>query len=223
MNTLFTKPLMMLAIAGTIAACSSDDPVAQSYKNEAGSLLDSPFVGSATRRNIAYMSDERLYSLELARRFANEVLTNVTFAFNSAELDQGARDIIQEQATWIMQFPELRFRIYGHADSPGSTRYNKNLGLKRARTVMAYMVSLGIERSRLEALASVGETQPLIVSEDRERRNRRVVTEVTGFLPRHPTVMNGEFAHIAYREYIKQGSGGGNSTSSMGNPLQISN
>jgi outer membrane protein OmpA-like peptidoglycan-associated protein len=155
------------------------------------------------------MSDEKLYSLELARRFANEVLTNVTFAFNSAELDQGARDIIQEQATWIMQFPELRFRIYGHADSPGSNAYNKRLGLKRARAVMAYMVSLGIEHSRLEALASVGETQPLIVSTERERRNRRVVTEVTGFVARHPTVVNGEFARIAYREYIKQGTGGG--------------
>ncbi|MGB0914141.1 MAG: OmpA family protein, partial [Phaeobacter italicus] len=48
-----------------------------------------------------------------------------------------------------------------------------------------------------------GETQPLIPTSDRERRNRRTVTEVSGFLKRHPTVLDGKYAQIIYREYVE--------------------
>ena len=51
-------------------------------------------------------------------------------------------------------------------------------------------------------MVSYGETQPLIVTQDRERRNRRTVTEVSGFLKRHPTVLDGKYAQIIYREYV---------------------
>jgi hypothetical protein len=58
-------------------------------------------------------------------------------------------------------------------------------------------------RGGLEALVSHGETQPLIVTEGRERRNRRTVTEVSGFMQRHPTVLDGKYAEIIYREYVQ--------------------
>jgi hypothetical protein len=97
----------------------------------------------------------------------------------------------------------VHFRVYGHTDKVGSTGYNKSLGLRRAKTVVNFLVSQGISRSRLEAVVSFGETQPLIVSEGRERRNRRTVTEVSGFVERHPSVLNGKYAEIVYREYIR--------------------
>jgi hypothetical protein len=63
-------------------------------------------------------------------------------------------------------------------------------------------MSQGISRSRLEAVASFGETQPLVVTQGRERRNRRTVTEVTGFVSSHPHVMDGKYAQVVYREYV---------------------
>ena len=57
-------------------------------------------------------------------------------------------------------------------------------------------------RSRLEAVASFGETQPLIVTQGRERRNRRTVTEVSGFVKSNPTVLDGKYAQIVYRDYV---------------------
>jgi hypothetical protein len=65
-----------------------------------------------------------------------------------------------------------------------------------------FLASHVISKSRLEAVVSFGETQPLIVTEGRERRNRRTVTEVSGFVSSHPTVMDGKYAEIIYREYI---------------------
>ena len=59
-----------------------------------------------------------------------------------------------------------------------------------------------MSRSRLEAVVSFGETQPIIVTEGQERRNRRTVTEVSGFVKSNPTVMNGKYAEVVFREYI---------------------
>ncbi|NVO28393.1 OmpA family protein [Donghicola sp. C2-DW-16] len=193
------------ALAGVIllSACASQDPVYRSFYDEAGALSDPRnHFGAATGNNIALMTGEKQYTYELASRFAAEVLTTVNFGFNSAELDEGARDTLREQARWINQFPEVRFRVYGHTDAVGSVSYNKSLGLRRANAVVAYLSQLGVSRSRLEAMVSYGETQPLIVTEGRERRNRRTVTEVLGFVQNHPTVMDGKYAQIVYREYV---------------------
>lgn len=186
-----------------LAACSpSNDPVYTQFYREAGSITDTGNFGNATLNNRQIMTGEKQYTLDLAKRFAAEVNSTVTFAFNSAQLDANAQAVLRQQATWIRQFPEIRFRVFGHTDLVGSNAYNRSLGLKRANAVVAYLSGLGISRSRLEAVVSFGETQPLIVTQGRERRNRRTVTEVSGFVGRHPTVLDGKYAQIIYREYI---------------------
>ena len=92
-----------------------------------------------------------------------------------------AQAILRQQADWIRQFPEVRFRVYGHTDAGWvRTATTSALGQRRANAVVDYLTSQGISRSRLEAVVSFGETQPLIVTQGRERRNRRTVTEVSG-------------------------------------------
>lgn len=48
-----------------------------------------------------------------------------------------------------------------------------------------------------------GETQPLIATQDRERRNRRTVTEVFALNANSGTVLNGKYAQAVYREYVE--------------------
>lgn len=196
----------LLATAGlaALAACSgAPGEVFRSYTTEAGALVDSGNFGNANMQNHLVMTGEAGYVHSLGNRFANEVKSTVNFAFNSARLDAGARDTLAEQARWIRQFPEVRFKVYGHTDKVGSSAYNKQLGQRRANAVVAYLSSRGISRSRLEAVVSFGETQPLIVTQGRERRNRRTVTEVTGFVQSHPVIMDGKYAEVVYRETIK--------------------
>lgn len=186
-----------------IAACApSSDPVYTQFYREAGALADTGAFGNASLNNQLIQTGEIQHTFDLANRFANEVLTTVNFAFNSAALDAGARDTLSEQAKWISQFPEIRFRVYGHTDSVGGSGYNKRLGQQRANAVVNYLATLGISRSRLEAVASFGEAQPLIVTSGRERRNRRTVTEVNGFVKAHQNVLDGKYAQIIYRDYI---------------------
>lgn len=199
------KPFIPFTVAASLAlsACSgSNDPVYTQFYREAGAIVDPGLFGEVTTINKEYMTGERQYTFDLANRFAAEVPSTVNFAFNSSKLDASAREILNEQARWIRQFPEVRFRVYGHTDAVGSASFNKRLGLARANAVVAYFATQGIDRSRLEAVTSFGETQPLIVTQGRERRNRRTVTEVSGFVQSHPLVLDGKYAQIVYRDYI---------------------
>jgi len=83
----------------------------------------------------------------------------------------------------------------------GSAGYNQRLGLRRANAAVAFLVRNGVSKSRLEAVVSYGKTQPLIQTSAPEMRNRRTVTEVSGFVGNHPTVMNGKYAQVVFREY----------------------
>ena len=170
---------------------------------EAGHEVDANGqFGNATMNNTQLMTGERQHTVNLANRFANEVPSTVNFAFNSSHLDGTAQTILREQANWIRQFPEVKFRVYGHTDLVGSNAYNKRLGMRRAQAVVSYLSTQGISRSRLEAVASFGETQPLIVTQGRERRNRRTVTEVSGFVGRK-NELDGKYAAVIRREYIQ--------------------
>ena len=187
------------------AGCSgtSHDPVFTAFHREAGAIVDNGEFGNATMDNTQRMKGEQQYAHDMAQRFASEVASTVTFDFNSAVVSAEARETLRRQAHWIRQFPEVRFRVYGHTDKVGSAAYNKRLGLRRARAVVQVLVSHGIDRSRLEAVVSFGETQPLVVTEGRERRNRRTVTEVSGFVEKHPAVLDGKYAEVVYREYVR--------------------
>ncbi|WP_113911833.1 OmpA family protein [Roseovarius dicentrarchi] len=200
-NPFISLPAVIMALS--VGACAGpNDAVYRSHSVEAGSLVDGGNFGVATMNNTQIMTGERSYVFDLSNRFASEVLTTVNFAFNSDVLDGGARDTLREQAAWIRQFPEVRFKVYGHTDAVGSPRYNEGLGMRRARAVVAYLASQGISTSRLEAVVSLGEAQPLIVTQGRERRNRRTVTEVSGFVQSHPIIMDGKYAQVVYRGTI---------------------
>lgn len=199
------KPMIITALTGSIliAGCTSSDPVATQFHREAGALIDTGNFGNATLNNTLAQTGQGQFTVDLANRFASDVDTTVNFAFNSAKLDSAAQSVLRRQADWIKQFPEIRFRVYGHTDLVGSDGFNKRLGQRRARNVVNFLVRQGIDRSRLEAVASFGETQPVVATQNRERRNRRTVTEVSGFVQNNQSVLDGKYAQIVFRDYVE--------------------
>ena len=190
--------LALVSGIALLAACAQSP----SWFREAGGRFDGGDQGFATSRNAGIQSGAVSYVAALENRFADEVNSTVNFAFNSATLDENARRILREQAAWIRRFPEVRFKVFGHTDAVGPDAYNKRLGMRRARAVVAYLISQGVDRSRLEAVVSFGESQPVVVTQGREPRNRRTVTEVTGFVESHPLILNGKYAEVLAREYV---------------------
>lgn len=198
MTGTFTKLLAASALV-TLAACGT---TSTSWDRELGSEVDKGQFGNATMNNTLIQSGQINYTVALAERFSAEVSDTITFAFNSAELTPEAKDILRRQANFIRQFPEVRFRVYGHTDLVGSAAYNQRLGLRRAQAAVAYLTSQGISKSRLEAVVSYGKTRPIVQTNQPEERNRRTVTEVSGFVGTHPLVLNGKYAEIIWREYV---------------------
>ena len=71
--------------------------------------------------------------------------------------------------------PEASISIEGHTDSQGPDVYNQDLSERRASAVVDYLVSQGIDATRLSAVG-YGETNPIADNETREGRaiNRRI-------------------------------------------------
>lgn len=184
----------------TLVACGD---TSTSWDNELGAEVDKGGFGNATMNNTLLQTGQLEYTVALAQRFAAEVPDTVTFEFNRAEITAEAAAILDKQANFIKQFPEVRFKVFGHTDLVGSQGYNYNLGLRRANAVVNYLVAKGISRSRLEAVVSYGKTRPLIQTNAPEERNRRTVTEVSGFVKSNPLVLNGKYAQIVWRTYTR--------------------
>ncbi|WP_309664333.1 OmpA family protein [Tabrizicola sp.] len=198
MTGMLSKLLATSALLA-LAACSE---TSTSWDKELGSEVDKGQFGNATMNNTLIQSGQIEYTVALAQRFAAEVPDTINFAFNSSELSEEARSILNVQANFIKQFPEVRFRVFGHTDLVGSAGYNQRLGLRRAQAAVNYLASLGISKSRVEAVVSYGKTRPIIQTDQPEMRNRRTVTEVSGFVESHPLVLNGKYAAIIWREYV---------------------
>jgi outer membrane protein OmpA-like peptidoglycan-associated protein len=179
-----------------LSACSD-------FNREAGSVVDEGAFGNPTMYNTMVMTGDRAMAIDLTRRFASEVPNTINFAFDSAQLDAQARAALDAQAGWIAQYPIVKFRVYGHTDLVGSAAYNKRLGLRRAQAAVNYLVSRGISRSRLEAVVSYGKTRPLVYTEGPDRRNRRTVTEVSGFIKPTKMVFDGKYMQRTYIQYLQ--------------------
>lgn len=201
-----TKTILAAASVFALSACSDnpfgDGPLFDSWTKEAGSFVDEGDFGNPTMHNTQLQSGELSLIVDLNLKFAGEINPMVNFAFDSTTLDADAQATLRKQATWIRQFPEVRFKVFGHTDLVGSSAYNKGLGLRRANAVIRYLSTQGVNRARLQAVSSFGETQPLIVTQDRERRNRRTITEVSGLVTKNPADLNGKYAALIFREYV---------------------
>jgi peptidoglycan-associated lipoprotein len=101
-------------------------------------------------------------------------LADVRFLYDSAQLTEEARGVLEKHAAWLQSHREVKLIVEGHCDERGTVEYNLALGEQRARTVRDYLVSLGVVADRLK-IASYGKERPLdpAATEEAYARNRR--------------------------------------------------
>ena len=101
-------------------------------------------------------------------------LADVLFDYDSVELREDARALLQKHVTWLKRWASTKVVVEGHADSRGTNEYNLALAERRAAAVRDYLVSLGLAADRI-TIVSLGEEQPAC-SEETEacwQTNRR--------------------------------------------------
>ena len=103
----------------------------------------------------------------------------VYFAYDSFELDEDAKELLQHQAAWLKQYNKTSIIIEGHCDERGTREYNLALGEKRAQAVKNYLSGLGVINWRLNTI-SYGKERPAVVgsTDAAWSQNRRSVTTV---------------------------------------------
>jgi peptidoglycan-associated lipoprotein len=110
----------------------------------------------------------------------NMLATMVHFELDKSSIRADDMGALDQKVAILQANPDLRIRVGGHCDERGSDEYNLALGNRRAQAAKQYLVSHGIDASRVE-IQSWGEERPLVDGHDESAwsQNRRAEFEVT--------------------------------------------
>ena len=102
-------------------------------------------------------------------------LKNIYFDFDKTTLKSQSFVELNKVVDFLKQNHTVEIEISGHTDSKGSDDYNQNLSQGRSQSVVDYLISQGIDSSRLTA-HGYGEGKPIDTNdtEDGRANNRRV-------------------------------------------------
>lgn len=134
-----------------------------------------PNASPEPARSPAPLTDAEIFArTSLADLNARQPLEDTFFEYDQAELSESARTSLARDAAWMRKWTGTQVRVEGHADDRGTNEYNLALGERRAAVTRDYLVSLGIDRSRI-ATVSKGEEAPFCAepSDACWRLNRR--------------------------------------------------
>ena len=120
---------------------------------------------------------------DITRKSLSEIssyLKPAFFDFDKADIRADARDVLAANATWLKKYGSVQFTIEGHADERGTAQYNLALGDRRANAAKDYLVSLGVDASRIKTM-SYGKERPFATGHDEDswQKNRRAHFVVT--------------------------------------------
>lgn len=115
--------------------------------------------------------------IKLFKEFGVELFDN-----DSAKLATNSEQYFDWLVGVMKKYPQAQATIVGHTDSSGSAEYNQSLSEKRAQSVANYLVSQGIEESRITSKGE-GEMNPKASNATAEGRmeNRRVEVVIDEF------------------------------------------
>ncbi len=109
----------------------------------------------------------------------NTLASMIHFDYDKSNIRSDDMGTLDQKVAILQANPELRIRIGGHCDERGSDEYNLALGNRRAQSAKQYLVSHGIDASRIET-QSWGEEKPLVDGHDESAwsQNRRDEFEI---------------------------------------------
>ena len=103
----------------------------------------------------------------------------VFFGYDQYSLSAQAQGTLQRQAEFLKQYPNVRIQVSGNCDERGTREYNLALGARRAEAARSYLVSLGVDASRITTV-SYGKERPIDArsTEDAWSLNRNATSTI---------------------------------------------
>ena len=109
-----------------------------------------------SQTSIVQLEEKLQQSGLLVERMDDDVLkvnlsSDGMFAFDSAQIKNGARPALVKLADVLRKQDELTIQVVGHTDSSGAAEYNLQLSERRAKAVADYLISQGLSDARIQS------------------------------------------------------------------------
>ena len=147
-NIMKIKLFAIAAIGAFATACASTppveevrDPIPQPREEVQEQVVDT----GPTRGSIEH--------------FVETAGDRVFFGYDRHDLSAEARAVLRDQAAWLNTYSDTRITIAGNCDERGTREYNLALGARRANATRDYLVSQGVDPSRIST-TSYGKERP---------------------------------------------------------------
>ena len=162
----FKTAALILMTSAALAACSKKPPAdlppepGPAVSTDTGGNAGAPIPGSQADFVAQMMGADTIY-----------------FDTDRYNIDSPDAAALAQQAQWLQRYPNKRATLEGHADERGTRDYNLALGERRANAAKNYLVSQGVDASRLTTV-SYGKERPVALGSDEAAwaKNRRAVT-----------------------------------------------
>ncbi len=168
------KLTMFFALAITVLflwSCSSTKYATKSATTTGGTeSVTNPQATSAKLKypNVNTINKSSFKELKQIKKEFERIAHDIHFKFNSYKIqpiheygiDENPTEILDRIADFLKKHPNVKIRIEGNCDERGTIEYNLALGEKRALAAKNYLVSKGIDPSRI-AIISYGKSRPL--------------------------------------------------------------
>lgn len=167
----------------------------QAREREAEAATQQAQAATAVAESQAQQLQELQKELQAQQTERGMVLTlgDVLFDTNTATLKPGADLTLERLSRFMMERPETRVIIEGHADSRGSESYNQELSARRARAVADALITRGVPADRFDVIGR-GESFPVASNDSPSGRQQNRRVEIVFSDP------NGRFAEGARRD-----------------------
>ncbi len=168
-----SRALLVMSAVLLLSACSSDDEAVDTSMNGTGATgvtANGSDFGTAPVNGVTPGTQQDLVV---------NVGDRVFFNYDESELSAEARTTLDKQAAWLKQYPNVSITVEGHSDERGTREYNLALGERRANSVKSYLLSQGVDASRVQTI-SYGKERPAVAEANPAgwAQNRRGVTVV---------------------------------------------
>ncbi|MDQ7918041.1 OmpA family protein [Mesonia sp. MT50] len=109
------------------------------------------------------------------------VLNPIMFDFDKSNIRKQAAFELDKLVAVMKKYPEMKIKVEAHTDKRGAANYNQQLSERRAQSTVQYVISKGIDESRISG-EGLGESAPKVdcdsCTEEQFELNRRSVFRI---------------------------------------------
>ena len=151
------------------------------------------YTDGIVNRKLVTKSDSGVYDLKTVSELLNtegwivndtSVFRSLYYDYNSSKLSENGKEKLEDLIAFLNRYPTIKMVVSSHADSRGSTAYNKKLTDKRNQEVITYLSNRGVNENRIKAISN-GDLESLqsceACSEKDHGLNRRTDFHVISF------------------------------------------